>query len=33
MFVVLTPPRAFLDGRVDATDLLAVTSATFTYTP
>jgi hypothetical protein len=33
MFLALTPPGAFLDGRIDPEDLLAVTSSTFTYTP
>jgi hypothetical protein len=33
MFMVITPPGAFVDGRVDAADLLAVTTSTFIYAP
>ncbi|HEV8673016.1 MAG TPA: hypothetical protein VGX21_03140 [Methylomirabilota bacterium] len=33
LFLALTPPGALLDGRIDPEDLLALTSASFTYSP
>jgi hypothetical protein len=33
LFLALTPPGALADGRIDAADVLALTSATFTYGP